>query len=115
MARISRMSVGSESGDRNLIPRSLIVVEVVSFTFQFDSAVRLRECIDYYGSKLHPSSRVPQKELAADLGEHWREQRGWEVERWFDRLPMYLMEEPTRQKVPRALREALTLEEAGKL
>lgn len=115
MARISRVSLGSEGGDRNLIPRSAIVVEVVSFTFRFDTTERLRECIAYYGSKVHPSSRVPAKQLAADLGEDWREQRGWEVERWFERLPMYLMEEPKRQKVLKALNKALELAESGKL
>jgi len=112
MARISRVSLGSE---RNLIPRTVIVVEVVSFTFRFESTARLRECIDYYGSKLHPSSRVAAKELATDLGEDWREQRGWEVERWFERLPMYLLEEPKRQKVLKALNKALELAESGKL
>jgi len=53
--------------------------------------------------------------LAADLGEDWRELRGWDVERWFERLPMYLMEEPKRQKVLKALSRALALAETGNL
>jgi hypothetical protein len=65
--------------------------------------------------KIHPSSRVPAKKLAADIGKDWRTQRSWEIERWFERLPMYLMEEPKRQKVVKALSEALFLAESGKL
>jgi hypothetical protein len=53
--------------------------------------------------------------MAADLEEDWRELRGWEVERWFERLPMYLLEEPKRQKVLKGLSRALALAEGGKL
>jgi hypothetical protein len=56
-----------------------------------------------------PSAKV----LAAELGEDWRELRGWEVERWFERLPMFLFKEPKRQKVVKALRKALELAESG--
>jgi hypothetical protein len=61
------------------------------------------------------TSRVSAKALAAELGEDWRSQRGWEVERWFERLPMYLLENPKRLKVVDALGKALALAEAGKL
>jgi hypothetical protein len=75
----------------------------------------LRDCIAYYERKTHPSSRIPAKRIATDIGPDWREMRLWEVERWFERLPMYLLEEPKRQKVLKALHETLTLIEAGKL
>ena len=75
----------------------------------------MRECFEYYQRKTRPSSRVAAKKLAADIGEDWREQRGWEVERWFERLPMYLLEDPKRQKVLKALSKALILAEDGKL
>lgn len=55
------------------------------------------------------------KKIAAEIGEDWRTQRGWEVERWFERLPMYLLEEPKRQKVFKALSKALELAESKKL
>jgi len=45
--------------------------------------------------------------MAADLGKDWRELRGWDVERWFERLPMYLLEEPKRQKVLRKRRAVI--------
>jgi hypothetical protein len=49
--------------------------------------------------------------LAAEFGSDWRELRGWEIERWFERLPMYLLEEPKRRKVVKALTKALAAEE----
>lgn len=102
-------------GKENLKPQSVIVVRVASFTFGFRTVGQLRECIKYYEQKTHPSSRIPAKTIAAELGQDWRTLRGWEVERWFERLPMYLLEEPKRQKVVKALREALHLVENGKL
>jgi hypothetical protein len=115
MSRIVREPIKKEDGKQNLIPCSVIVVEVVSFTFRFADVAQLQKCIAYYKTKTHPTSRIPAKELAADLGEDWREQRGWEVERWFERLPMYLLEEPKRQKVLKALEKAQNLVESGKL
>ena len=82
---------------------------------QVETVERLRECIKYYEKKARPSSRIAAKTLAADLEEDWRELRGWDVERWFERLPMYLLEEPKRQKVLKALCTALALAETGKL
>ena len=37
----------------------------------------------------------------------------WEYQRWFELLPMYLLEEPKRRKVVAALSEALKLAERG--
>jgi len=115
MARISKLRVERHDGKASLILKRVIVVRVASFAFRFESAERLRECIKYYESKTRPSSRIAARTLAAELGEDWRERRGWEVERWFERLPMYLLEEPKRQKVLKALSRALTLAESGKL
>ena len=115
MARISKEPITRLDGTANLLPRDVIVVQVASFTFRFESVEQLRECIAYYEKKTRPSSRVAAKVLAADIGENWRTQRGWEVERWFERLPMYLLEEPKRQKVLKALTKALNLVESNKL
>lgn len=118
MTRISReprLPIRWLHRTKSLLPRDQIVVRVASFRFRFDDTAQLRKCIGYYKKKTHPSSRVPGKTLAAELGEDWREQRGWEVERWFERLPMYLLEEPKRQKVLKALTKALELAETGKL
>ena len=115
MARISKESIKRLNGKASLLPRHAIVVRVASFTFRFETVKQLRECIAYYKQKTRPSSRIAAKTLAADLGEDWRELRGWDVERWFERLPMYLLEEPKRQKVLKALSKALVLVEAKKL
>jgi hypothetical protein len=115
MARISKELLERHDGQASLAPRHLIVVRVASFTFSFKTVQQLRECICYFEKKTHPSSRIAAKTLAADLGEDWRELRGWDVERWFERLPMYLLEEPKRQKVLKALSKALAMVEAGKL
>jgi hypothetical protein len=114
MARMSRIPF-KEYGKANLAPRNLIVVRVAAFAFKFENAEQLRACLKYYEQKTRPSSRIAEKALVADLGEDWRQLRGWEVERWFERLPMYLLEEPKRQKVLKALSKTLALVEAGKL
>ncbi len=76
--------------------RQVYFVRVCSFTFQFHSIQQLRACLDYYARKMQPSSR-----LHIGAADHW------EVERWFERLPFYLRAEPKRQKVVKALKEAL--------
>jgi hypothetical protein len=115
MARISKTRIEAHDGKANLASRNLIVVRVASFAFRFENADRLRACLKYYEQKTRPSSRIAARALAAELGDDWRQLRGWEVERWFERLPMYLLEEPKRQKVIKALSKALALVEPGKL
>jgi len=114
MARIYKEPVTQWNGLASLMPKHVIVVQVASFTFRFGSVAQLRKCIEYYQQKIHPGSRVAAIELERQLGADWREQR-WETERWFERLPMYLLEEPKRKKVVKALVNALELAEAGKL
>jgi hypothetical protein len=115
MARISQETLKRLDGKASLVPLQVIVVRVASFTFRFETVKQLRECIAYYQKKTRPSSRISAKAIAADIGQDWRKWRGWEVERWFERLPMYLLEEPKRQKVLKALSEALDLVENEKL
>jgi len=73
-------------------------VKVCSFTFTFTSIDQLNACLDYYGQKIHPSSMLPAAQMAS--ADHW------ELQRWFERLPMYLLEEPKRRKVVQALTSA---------
>ena len=115
MARIWKERINTFGRSVELEPREVVLVRVASFTFRFTTLKQLRECIDYYERKTHPSSRIPAKAIAADIGPDWRELRSWEVERWFERLPMYLLEEPKRQKVLKALHKTLALVETGKL
>jgi len=115
MARISKEPSKKCNDAGNLIRRNAIVVRVASFAFRFETVEQLRECIQYYEKKTHPSSRISARTLARELGKDWRNLRGWDVERWFERLPMYLREEPKRQKVLKALSNTLALIETGKL
>ena len=71
-------------------------VRVCSFTFEFHSIKQIEACLEYYSQKIHPSSRLNIGSADA-----------WEAQRWFERLPMYLLEEPKRQKVVKALCSAL--------
>ncbi len=60
------------------------------------------EYITFFGKKTHPSSRVPASMLPDCNFRHWHSQR------WYERLPLFLQEEPKREKVLKALIEALT-------
>ena len=80
----------------------MLKVTVAAFTFQFISVKQIKDCLSYYEQKIHPSSR-----LSTSGGDHW------ELERWFERLPMYLLEDAKRIKVVKALQKALSVAEAG--
>jgi hypothetical protein len=86
---------------RGPIPQSLethrvYFVRVCAFTFEFHSIQQIQECLAFFSRKVHPSSR-------ASLGGICHE----EAQRWFDRLPMRLLEERRRIPVAEALSQAL--------
>ncbi|MGE0406317.1 MAG: hypothetical protein AB7O65_08460 [Candidatus Korobacteraceae bacterium] len=83
-----------------LTPHEVLFVRVCSFTFRFDSKQQIERVLEYYEKKTVPSSIIPESVMGA--ADHW------EVERWFEKLPLYLREEPKRLKVVKALREALS-------
>lgn len=85
-----------------LIAKTVLLVDVASFTFQFVSVDQLCDCLAYYERKVHPTSR---QQIPGDI-DHW------EAQRWFERLPMYLLEDAKRKKVVAALQKALKLAEA---
>ncbi len=84
-----------------LSPREVWYLRVCSFTFVFHTLQQLQACLDYYGKKTHQTSRLPFAELGNYGGD------SSECQRWFERLPMYLLEEPKRRKVVAALQTAL--------
>ena len=71
-------------------------VRLCSFTFEFHSIMQIKACLDYYRQKVHPSTR-----LNMGAADHW------EMQRWFERLPMYLLEGSKRLKVMKALSAAI--------
>ena len=81
---------------------NVFFVAVSGFTFQFANLDQLRECLDWFRTKIHPSSRLPDFTL-----EHY-----WQ--RWHERLPKGITKEPKRQKVVKALENALTDFSVGK-
>jgi hypothetical protein len=83
-----------------LIPHDIVFVSVCSFTFRFDSKEQLERVLDYYEQKVVPTSRESESVWGLRGGDHG------EAERWFERLPLFLREEPKRLKVVKALRDA---------
>jgi hypothetical protein len=76
-------------------------VRVAGFTFEFHALPQLRACLAYYATAHHPTSRLPVAN-----GTYGGDQS--ETQRWFERLPMYLLEAPKREQVVKALTNALT-------
>ncbi len=82
-----------------LVPHTVCVVSVAGFAFVFHSLEQVRACLDYYRREHHPSSRLP-----VHTGAYGGDQS--ETQRWFERLPQYLLEKPKRAKVVSALEQA---------
>ena len=79
----------------NLIVKWVYFVHVCSFTFQFHSLEQIEKCLNYFSQKpIPPSGKSGGKALEP----YWRA--------WHERIPMYLKEEPKRQKIVKALQRA---------
>jgi len=92
----------SRERDHGLIPHNVLMVSVASFTFKFVSVQQIRDYLGYYERNKLSNSRIP---IAGDL-DHW------EVQRWFERLPMYLLES-SKRAIIKALTRALAIAESG--
>jgi len=82
------------------VPYKVCLVDVCGFTFVFYSLPQLRLCQEYYSQEHPPSSRLPVYDKTLG-GDHWQAQR------WFEKLPQYLLEKPKRSKVIVAFTKAL--------
>jgi hypothetical protein len=71
-------------------------VEVAGFTFEYASVDQVRECLSFFEQRIHPSSRQPVFE--PEKGE-------WQA--WHERLPARILKGSKRERVRKALREAL--------
>ena len=82
-----------------LVPYKVCLVEVCGFRFVFHSLMQIDLCLDYYRRQHHPSSRLPvyTENLGGDHGE---------TQRWFEKLPQFLLEKSKRPKVVAALERA---------
>jgi hypothetical protein len=90
------------SPDPSIIPEWIYCVHVCGFTFQFWSVTQIQVCLDFYSRKLHPSSR---RHVSEDTLYH-NPNRSM-LQRWYERLPLYLRKEGKRQQVVKALEKAL--------
>ena len=93
---------------RGLRKREYMCVHVCSFTFRFESKLKIRKYIAFYERKIHPSGRL-RTTPGMDRFERWHFQR------WHERLPLYLRERGKRERVVKALRKALVMVEEGKI
>jgi len=107
-----------QTGGDQLVPRWTYFVEVCGFTFRFSSLAQLREALAFYRQKTHPSSRLPDPEWVRREAQH--NPRGYRdtisaafaferdaLQRWFEKVPMYLQENGKRERVVQALERAL--------
>ncbi|MCW3059118.1 MAG: hypothetical protein JWQ02_939 [Capsulimonas sp.] len=81
-------------------------VHVCSFMFAFHSVEQISEYLNYFSHAIKPSSRTREGatwRVGVSRGDHWERQSR------FDRLPLYLFEEPKRVKVVAALERARKL------
>ena len=86
----------------------MVFVRLAGFAFEFHSVEQITVCPAYYARRHQPTSGLP-----VQSGEYGGDQH--ETPRWFERLPLYLREEPKREQVVAALDEALRRITAGKI
>ena len=91
-----------------LEPHQVAFVRVAGFTFEFHSVAQIHACLRDYATRHQPSSRLP-----VESGDYGGDQS--ETQRWFERLPLFLREEPKRLQVVAALEEALRQVATGKI
>lgn len=89
-----------EPAKDNLLATWAYFVRAASFTFQFHSITQIREAKDYFSKTIHPARREHGHEM-----EHY-----WQ--RWFERLPPGLNGGSKRERILKALNEAITAFEA---
>ena len=77
-------------------------VRVAGFTFEFHSIQQIEACLKFFAQKVRPSSMIRFSE--SDKRIHWLH---WVAQRWFERLPMQLLEERRRILIVPALKKAL--------
>ena len=112
MARIWKSTIRDS---QRLIHREYIHVYVCSFEFTFSDLAQVEKYLTHFKRKTHPSSRdgVTRSPWAFVIAKNGKRQ--WikmtthhdERQSCFDRLPLYLFEEPKRKKVVKALEATL--------
>ena len=77
-------------------------VRVCGFTFEFHSMEQIEVCLKFFSQKVRQSSMIRFSQ--SDRQIQWLH---YMAQRWFERLPMQLLEERRRVRIVPALRQAL--------
>lgn len=77
----------------------VVFVRVCGFDFELHDRVQLDACIRYYSKVIRPTSRLP-------VYTEYHGSDHFKTQRWYERLPLYLREEPKRVRVLKALGRA---------
>lgn len=85
-----------EASRDSLIEKWVYLAKIDGFTFQFADLEQVRECRDYFASKIHPITREPNH----NPHEHY-----WQT--WHARLPKGMNNEKNRVKVIKAMEKIL--------
>jgi hypothetical protein len=88
VTRISDISAEKYRRAPTLQQYPVYFVRVCNFTFEFHNLEQLKACLKFFSKKVRPSSMIRFTE--ADRKIHWLH---WVAQRWFERLPMKLLEE----------------------
>ena len=102
VTRISDISAEKYRRAPTLQQYPVYFVRVCNFTFEFHNLEQLKACLEFFSKKVRPSSRIRFTE--SDRKIHWLH---WVAQRWFERLPMQLLEERRRVRIVPALKQAL--------
>lgn len=94
-------NIANRTKHSSLIPTWIYFVEVCGFTFKFHSIEQLEQTLEYYTKKLHPSSIIPNLDQSPEKFD-----RSF-IQRWYEKLPLYLRKESKRKKVVAALQQAV--------
>ena len=101
MCWIDNEQHGRYQRSAGLAPYKVCLVEVYGFEFIFHSVMQIELCLDYYSKKTQPTSRLPVHTQNLG-GDHW------ETQRWFEKLPMFLLEKSKKAKITTALTRAVS-------
>lgn len=119
--KTKRKELGGLGPSDPLIEHWDYFVKVCGFTFKAENLDQIREMIEYYSKKTHPTSRRPDPgeidTIVRDKGlprstviEQYRNEMRWHPEcaqRWFEKVPKHLEGEKYRHRVVKALTEAV--------
>ncbi len=83
-----------------LTPTYIYYIEVCKFTFHFTEIEHIKETRDWFSEKIHKSTRLPDGP--------WLQSEHDVAQRWYERLPASIKKSSKRERVIKALDDAIT-------